>query len=71
VRKKKSAEFCDVFCERGIRRRAIAENSVCGRKKLGLKLRAMSTVDESRRREMMAELGAVTADHLEKTDEQG
>jgi len=58
VAKEKLAEFCDVFCERGYFD--------------GLKLRGhVDQLTNSGGAKLMAELGAATADHLEKTDEQG
>jgi imidazolonepropionase len=66
------AEFCDVFCERGYfdfeqSRRIL--NSAKGR---GLRLRIHADqLSNSGAAKLAAELKAATADHLEKTDEQG
>jgi len=68
----KLAEFCDVFCERGYfdidqSRRILSEA-----KKLGLNLRGhVDQLTNSGGARLMAEIGATTADHLERTDEQG
>jgi imidazolonepropionase len=66
------AEFCDVFCERGYFDIAQSRRILGAAKKLGLRLRIhadqLSNSDASK---LAAELKAVTADHLEKTDEQG
>jgi imidazolonepropionase len=72
VARDKLAEFCDVFCERGYfdiaQSRKISETA----KSLGLKLRIHADqLSNSGGAQLAAELKANTADHLEKTDEQG
>ena len=68
----KSAEFCDVFCERGYFDIARSRKILSMAKKLGLKLRGhVDQLTNSGGAKLMAELGATTADHLEQTDEQG
>jgi imidazolonepropionase len=66
------AEFCDVFCERGyfdIEQSRRILNSATG---LGLRLRIHADqLSNSGAAKLAAELKAATADHLEKTDEQG
>ena len=70
--KEKLAEFCDVFCERGYFGIEQARKILSAAKKLGLKLRAhVDQLSKSGSAKLMAEIGAQTADHLEKTDEQG
>ena len=72
VAKEKLAEFCDVFCERGYFDVEQSRKILTAAKKLGLKLRGhVDQLTNSGGAKLMAELGAVTADHLEKTDEQG
>ena len=72
VAKEKLAEFCDVFCERNYFDIEQARRILTGAKKLGLKLRGhVDQLSNSGGAKLMAELGATTADHLEKTDEQG
>src|SRR4030095_16653653 len=66
------AEFCDVFCERGYfdieQSRRIVNSAIS----LGLRLRIHADqLSNSGSAKLAAELKAATADHLEKTDEQG
>src|SRR5262249_55741361 len=72
VAKEKLAEFCDVFCERGYFDIEQSRRILSAAKTLGLKLRGhVDQLSNSGGAKLMAELGATTADHLEKTDEQG
>ena len=72
VAKEKLAEFCDVFCERGYFDVEQSRTILAAAKKLGLKLRGhVDQLTNSGGAKLMASLGATTADHLEKTDEQG
>jgi imidazolonepropionase len=72
VAKEKLAEFCDVFCERGYFDLEQTRKILSAAKKLGLELRGhVDQLSNSGGAKLMAELGATTADHLEKTDEQG
>jgi len=72
VAKEKLAEFCDVFCERGYFDVEQSRKILSSAKKLGLKLRGhVDQLTNSGGAKLMAELGAATADHLEKTDELG
>ena len=72
VASEKLAEFCDVFCERGYFDVAQSRKILSAAKKLGLKLRGhVDQLSNSGGAELMAELGATTADHLEKTDGNG
>jgi imidazolonepropionase len=72
VAKEDLAEFCDVFCERGYFDIEQSRKILTAAKKLGLKLRGhVDQLSNSGGAKLMAELGATTADHLEKTDEQG
>jgi imidazolonepropionase len=72
VAKEKLAEFCDVFCERGYFDIEQSRKILTAAKKLGLKLRGhVDQLTNSGGAKLMADLGATTADHLEKTDEQG
>ena len=69
VAKEKLAEFCDVFCERGYFDVEQSRKILTAAKKLGLKLRGhVDQLTNSGGAKLMAELGAATADHLEKTD---
>lgn len=66
------AEFCDVFCERGYfdieQSRRILNSAIS----FGLRLRIHADqLSNSGSAKLAAELKAATADHLEKTDEQG
>jgi imidazolonepropionase len=72
VAEEKLAEFCDVFCERGYFDIEQSRKILNAAKKLGLKLRGhVDQLTNSGGAKLMAELGAATADHLEKADEQG
>src|SRR5438874_4705888 len=72
VTAEKLAEFCDVFCERGYFDIDQSRKVLSAAKELGLKLRGhVDQLTNSGGAKLMAELGATTADHLEKTDEQG
>jgi imidazolonepropionase len=66
------AEFCDVFCERGYFNIDQSRKILSAAKKNGLSLRGhVDQLTNSGGAELMAEMGATTADHLEQTDEQG
>jgi imidazolonepropionase len=66
------AEFCDVFCERGYFDIEQSRKILGAAKELGLKLRGhVDQLTNSGGAQLMAELGATTADHLEQTDAQG
>jgi imidazolonepropionase len=72
VAKEKLAEYCDVFCERGYFDIEQSRKILSAATKLGLKLRGhVDQLTNSGGAKLMADLGATTADHLEKTDEQG
>jgi imidazolonepropionase len=68
----KLAEFCDIFCERGYFNIEQSRQILTAANKLGLGIRAhVDQLTNSGGAKLAAELGATTADHLEKTDEQG
>jgi imidazolonepropionase len=72
VAKEKLAEFCDVFCERGYFDIEQSRKILAAAKRLGLKLRGhVDQLSNSGGAKLMADLGATTADHLERADEQG
>jgi imidazolonepropionase len=72
VASEKLAEFCDVFCERGYFDIERSREILAAAKKLGLKLRIHADqLTNSGGAKLAAELKATTADHLEKTDENG
>jgi imidazolonepropionase len=72
VAKGKLAEFCDVFCERGYFDLEQSRKILTAAKMLRLKLRGhVDQLSNFGGAKLLAELGATTADHLEKTDEQG
>src|SRR5438045_8415465 len=72
VASEKLAEFCDVFCERGYFDIAQSRKILAAGKKLGLKLRIHADqLTNSGGAKLAAELNATTADHLEKTEEEG
>jgi imidazolonepropionase len=66
------AEFCDVFCERGYFDIEQSRRILNSAKRLGLRLRIHADqLSNSGAAKLATELKAATADHLEKTDEQG
>ena len=66
------AEFCDVFCERGYFDIEQSRRILTTAKGLGLNLRIHADqLSNSGAAKLAAEVKATTADHLEKTDEQG
>jgi imidazolonepropionase len=66
------AESCDIFCESGYFDRAAARRILGAAKAAGLKLRMHADqLTNSGGAALAAELGAVTADHLEQTEEDG
>ena len=66
------AEFCDVFCESGYFDIEQSRRILGAAKKLGLKLRIHADqLSNSGAAKLAGELKATTADHLEKTDEEG
>jgi imidazolonepropionase len=72
VASEKLAEFCDVFCEQGYFDIEQSREILSTAKKLGFKLRIHADqLTNSGGAKLAAELEATTADHLEKTDEQG
>jgi imidazolonepropionase len=72
VVRQKLAEFCDVFCERGYFSLEQSRMILCAAQKAGLGLRMHADQLTNGGGAMLAaELGATTADHLEKTDENG
>ena len=72
VTAEKLAEFCDVFCERGYFEVDRSRKILSAAEKHGLSLRGhVDQLTNSGGAKLMAEMGAITADHLERTDEQG
>ena len=72
VAKEKLAEFCDVFCERGYFNVDQSKRILTAARNLNLKLRIHADqLSNSGGAKLAAELNAATADHLEKTDEDG
>jgi len=72
VSHEKLAEFCDVFCERGYFDVQQSRKIFTAAKDCGLQLRGhVDQLSNSGGAKLMAELRARTADHLEKTDEDG
>ena len=66
------AEFCDVFCDHGYFNVDESRKILCAAKELGLKLRGhVDQLTNSGGANLMAELNAMTADHLEQTDGKG
>jgi imidazolonepropionase len=72
VASEKLAEFCDVFCERGYFSVEQSRKVLQTAAKAGLKLRIHADqLTNSGGAKLAAELRAATADHLEKTEEEG
>ncbi|PYL59720.1 MAG: imidazolonepropionase [Verrucomicrobia bacterium] len=72
IARAKLAEFCDVFCEHGYFDVEQSRRILTAARKLGLRLRIHGDqLSNSGGAKLAAELKAATADHLEKTDEQG
>jgi imidazolonepropionase len=72
IAREKLAEFCDVFCEHGYFDVEQSRRILMAARKLGLRLRIHADqLSNSGGAKLAAELKAATADHLEKTDEQG
>jgi imidazolonepropionase len=72
VASEKLAEFCDVFCERGYFSLEQSRKVLQAAAKSGLKLRIHADqLTNSGAAKLAAELQAATADHLEKTEEEG
>src|SRR5262249_19648013 len=72
VNAEKLAEFCDVFCERGYFDIDQSRKILSAAKEIGLSLRGhVDQLTIFGGAQLMAEMGAITADHLEQTDEQG
>jgi imidazolonepropionase len=72
IAKEKLAEFCDVFCECGYFTIEQSRRILTAGRKLGLGLRIHADqLSNSGAAQLAAELKGTTADHLEKTDEQG
>ena len=72
VADEKLAEFCDVFCERGYFDVEQSRRILTAARKLGLRLRIHADqLSDSGGAQLGGELKATTADHLEKTDQQG
>jgi imidazolonepropionase len=72
IAREKLAEFCDVFCERGYFDVEQSRRILTAARKLRLRLRIHADqLSNLGGATLAAELKAATADHLEKTDEQG
>jgi imidazolonepropionase len=72
VAKHTLAEYCDVFCEPGIFNVAAATQILSAARSAGLGIRVHADqLTRSGAAEMAAAVGAVTADHLEQTDDAG
>jgi len=66
------AQFCDVFCERGYFSVEQSRKVLTAAKAAGLKIRIHADqLTNGGGAELAAEVGATTADHLEKTEEKG
>ena len=72
VASEKLAEYCDIFCERGYFDIETSRRILTAAKGHGLKLRMhVDQLTNSGGAALAAELGAITADHLEQTEDDG
>ena len=72
VAREKLAEYCDVFCEQNVLTIAESRQILSAAREHGLKLRMHADqLSLSGGAKLAAELGTVTADHLEHTDAEG
>jgi imidazolonepropionase len=72
VARRKLAEFCDVFCEKGVFTPQQSRKVLLAAKEHGLKLKVHADeLHSSGGAELAAEVGAVSADHLEKPSDDG
>jgi len=72
IAKSELAEYCDIFCEPNVFDAAMSRRILARARQLGFKLRVHADqLSRSGAAELAAEVGAVTADHLEHTDECG
>jgi imidazolonepropionase len=66
------AEYCDIFCEPKVFNVAIARTILVGARHQGFQLRVHADqLTRSGAAELASEMGAITADHLEQTDDDG
>ena len=72
VAKRKLAEFCDVFCEKGVFTVEQARRVLLEAKRLGMRLKVHADeFKQSGGAELAAEVGAISADHLMRTSDDG
>jgi imidazolonepropionase len=72
VAKKKLAQFCDVFCEKGVFSADQARKVLLAAKKLGMRLKVHADeFSPSGGAELAASVGAISADHLMRTTDDG
>lgn len=72
VSRRKLAEFCDVFCEKGVFTVDQSRKVLLAAKELGMKLKLHADeIHSSGGAELSAEVGAVSADHLAKPSDDG
>ncbi len=72
VAQSRLAEYCDVFCEPGVFDVTMSRRILLRARELGFKLRMHADqLSRSGAAEVAAELGSVSADHLEQVDERG
>ncbi len=72
VAKKKLAQFCDVFCEKGVFTVDQARKVLLAAKRLGMRPKVHADeFSPSGGAELAAEVGAISADHLMRTSDDG
>lgn len=72
VARRKLAEFCDVFCEKGVFSVGQSRKVLMAAKSLGMRLKVHADeLHTSGGAELAAELGAVSAEHLAKPSDDG
>lgn len=72
VKKDNLARFCDVFCEKGFFSNELSKKILLSAKENNLKLKIhVDQLSNTKGAELSAELGVISADHLDYSDEDG
>lgn len=72
IKEKKLAEFCDIFCEKGVFTKEQSKRLLLEGKKYGLKPRIHADeIENTEGAELAAEIGAYSADHLMAISDKG
>lgn len=72
IKEKKLAEFCDIFCEKGVFSKAQSKKLLLEGKKYGLKPRIHADeIENTEGAQLAVEIGAYSADHLMAINDEG